>query len=105
MHLAIDMALETDLGSISSSPMFSGAIRMNPPSGRPWLQFSLRSLLIVMLVVASFLAGRMSRLAEERAMRAEMEARYAATLAKEQQRFAELRAAYPAEDSQDQTSE
>ena len=44
------------------------------PRGRPWLQFTLRSLLVVVAIVASFLAGRASM------MRAVQEARDEATL-------------------------
>jgi hypothetical protein len=51
---------------------------MEKPSRRPWLQFSLRSLLLLMLIVASFFAGRMSLKRElDRARAVEEEARKA----------------------------
>ncbi len=83
-----------------------------PPLRRWRWQFSLRALLLLMLVVASFLAGRLSpqreleqarqaaveaQLAAERALRAEIEARYAMAMAKEQSRLAELQAAQASE--------
>ena len=77
---------------------------MKPASRRPWLQFSLRSLLLVMLAVASFFAGRMSlrreldraraveaeaRRAQQAAMQAEKAARYMAEIARAESLFAE----------------
>jgi hypothetical protein len=74
------------------------------PSRRPCLQFSLRSLLLVMLVTAAFFGGRMSlrpelermrlvevetRRAQEAALQAAEQARYMAELARAQAVFAE----------------
>ena len=75
---------------------------MERRSRRPWLQFSLRSLLLLMLVTASFFAGRMSlkrelervraveaeaRRARETALQAERHARYVAELARAEAAF------------------
>ena len=72
---------------------------MNKPLRTPWLQFRLRSLLGLMLVVAAFLAGRMSaqrelvqlrrvveqsRRAQQQALLAEEQARYLAELSRAQ---------------------
>jgi hypothetical protein len=74
---------------------------MNHPNRRPWLQFSLRSLLLVMLVVASFFAGRMSLRPEVERIRAlELEARrahQAALEAAERALLAEMQARYQTE--------
>ena len=58
---------------------------MKPTACRPWMQFSLRSLLVLMLVVAAFFAGRMSlqqELTRARALEAKVE-RVQAALAAE----------------------
>ena len=47
---------------------------MKPTARRPWMQFSLRSLLVLMLVVAAFFAGRMS-LQQELTRARELEAK------------------------------
>jgi hypothetical protein len=75
---------------------------MKQESRRGWLQFSLRSLLLVMLMVSCFFAGRMSLQrqlnqaraveaealrAQEAAMQAEQIARYQADLARAQADF------------------
>jgi hypothetical protein len=93
----------------------SGRIRpeevmMNKFARLRWRQFSLRSLLILMLVIASYFAGRMApqreleraqaeaaqaRSAEERALQAETQARLEKAMVLEQKRLAELQAKYP----------
>ncbi len=71
---------------------------------RPWLQFSLRSLLILMLVTASYFAGRMApqreleqaramavqaQLVSEQAMMAERDARHQLLIAEQARQTAE----------------
>jgi hypothetical protein len=63
---------------------------MKQTTRRPWLQFSLRSLLFLTLVVASFFAGRMSlqrELNRTRALEAQMQRVQAALAAETEKRY------------------
>jgi hypothetical protein len=80
---------------------------MKQATRRPWLQFSVRSLLILMLAVGCFFAGRMSQRHEvERARKMELEAQRAhaaAQAAVDEALMARAEALYQANIAQAQT--